>query len=290
LSGNLKQTGAMLVLAVLVGWLYHDVLAALVLDWWNDPNNSHGFLVPLVSLYVAAQHRERLFGTTPRPALFGVLVVALGILALAAGNVGAVLYVERASLVVVLAGLIVLNLGWGHFRLLAFPVLFLLLAVPPPAIVLNAVAFPLQLFAASTAEWVLYWLDIPVLREGNLMQLAHTTLEVADACSGIRSLVSLLALAIVFAYFFHRSWLARGVLTLSAVPIAVVTNAGRVAGTGVLVHYFGPAAAEGFYHSFSGWLLFVSAFVLLAAESALIRWLGRPRNGPRNGGSDPRAA
>lgn len=284
--GNAKQTGALLVLVALVGWLYHDVLPALVADWWDDPNNSHGFLVPLVSLYVAAQHRERLWGMTPRPAWSGALIVVVGILALLAGNVGAVLFVERASLVIVLAGLIVFNAGWGHFRLLAFPVLFLLLAVPPPAIVLNAVAFPLQLFAASSAERVLYMLGIPVLREGNLMQLAHTTLEVADACSGIRSLVSLLALAIVFAYFFHRFWLARLVLTLSAIPIAVITNAGRVAGTGVLVHYFGPEAAEGFYHTFSGWLLFVSAFALLAGESALIRWLGRPRGGK----GDPDAA
>jgi len=282
-----RKIGMAAVLAALVGLLYQAVLPDLVLDWWHDENNSHGFLVPLVSLYVAWERRDALRRLAVRPSAGGGALLVLGILVLVAGGVGAVQYVERVSVIVVLAGLIAFNLGWGHLKALSFPVLYLLLAIPPPAMVLNQVAFPLQLLAARGAEQLLFALGIPVLREGNVIELAHTTLEVAEACSGIRSLVSLLALALCVAYFFHRGWVARTVLTLSAVPIAVVTNVARVAGTGVLVQYFGVEAAEGFYHSFSGWFLFMAAMVLLVAESVLIRRLER-RLG--DGGGRPGAA
>jgi exosortase len=265
------------VLAALVGWMYHGVLPDLVLDWWDKGDNSHGFLVPLVSLYVAVKRRDLLRAMPARPSIAGGLLLGLGILALLAGAVGAVQYVERTSLVVVLAGLIAFNLGWAQLGVLSFPVLYLLMAIPPPNIIVNAVAFPLQLLAARGAEQLLYLLHIPVLREGNIIELAHTTLEVAEACSGIRSLVSLLALGLCFAYLFHKGWIARTVLTLSAVPIAVVTNVARVAGTGVLAQYFGARAAEGFYHGFSGWFLFMTGLALLALESVLIRRLMRRR-------------
>ncbi len=275
-------------LAALVGALYHGVLPDLVLDWWQRPDDSHGFLVPLVSLYVAYGRRDMLARLPVRPAVGGGVLLVLGILALAAGEVGAVQYVERVSILGVLAGLIAFNLGWVQLRALAFPVLYLLLAIPPPAIVFNAIAFPLQLLAAKGAEQVLFALDIPVLREGNIIQLAHTTLEVAEACSGIRSLVSLVALALCIAFLFHKGWIARTVLSVSAVPIAVVTNVARVAGTGVLAQHFGPEVAEGFYHSFSGWFLFMTALALLALESLLIRRL--ERRGTGAGGGRTRAA
>lgn len=271
------------VLAALVGWLYHGVLPDLVLDWWNHGDNSHGFLVPLVSLYVVARRRDVLRGLPSRPSVLGGVLLAFGVLTLLAGGVGAVQYVERTSLIVVLAGLIAFNLGWAHLRVLAFPVLYLLLAIPPPNIIINAVAFPLQLLAARGAEQLLFLLHIPVLREGNIIELAHTTLEVAEACSGIRSLVSLLALALCVAYLFHRGWIARTVLTLSAVPIAVITNVARVAGTGVLAQYWGAQVAEGFYHGFSGWFLFMTGLALLVAESVLIRRLARGPKGRHPG-------
>lgn len=257
-------------LVAAVAGLYHDVLAHLWRDWAADPNNSHGFLVPLIALYLVWERRDRLRHLPVRPSVLGALLLGFGVLALVAGNVGAELFVQRMSLIGVIAGLIWFNLGFAQARLLAFPVLFLMLAVPLPAIVLNAVSFPLQLFAARCAEQVLLLLHIPVFREGNIVHLAHTTLEVADACSGIRSLVSLIALAVVFAYFAQRHWAARALLVVSAVPIAVLTNAGRVAGTGILAQAFGVQAAQGFYHTFSGWLVFVAAVAILVAESGLI--------------------
>lgn len=267
---NPNKALGVVVLVMAVAGLYHDVLVHLWADWSADPNNSHGFLVPLVSLYLISERWDRLRRLPVKPSLVGALVLVLGVLALVAGNVGAELFVQRASLILVIAGLVWFNLGFAQARLLAFPVLFLALAVPLPAIVLNAVSFPLQLFAARCAEQVLLLLDIPVFREGNVVHLAHTTLEVAEACSGIRSLVSLIALAIIFAYFSQRGWGARLFLAASAIPIAVVTNAGRVAGTGILAQAFGVKAAQGFYHTFSGWLVFVAAVAILIAESSLI--------------------
>jgi exosortase len=161
--------------------------------------------------------------------------------------------------------------------------------IPPPSIIFNAIAFPLQLFAATTATASLNLLGVPVLREGNLITLANTTLEVAEACSGIRSLISLLALGATYAYFTQRGFWRRGLLFISAVPIAIVANAGRVAGTGVLAHFFGEGVAQGFFHTFSGWLLFATAFILLFVEGFLLnRLTGRRHATP--GVLDERAA
>jgi exosortase len=191
------------------------------------------------------------------------------------GSIGAELFTQRSSLIVVLAGLVLLILGRAWLWTLAFPLTFLLFMVPLPAIVVNAVAFPLQLFAAQFAELCLFNLGIPVLREGNIIALAGTTLEVAEACSGIRSLQALLALGTIFAYFSQRSMWKRWVLVLLSIPIAIAANAFRVAGTGVLAEYFGSKAAEGFYHTFSGLSVFVAAFMLLLLSGAIISRIGR---------------
>jgi exosortase len=135
--------------------------------------------------------------------------------------------------------------------------------IPLPAIVFNQIAFPLQLLASRAGEWALQTARIPVLREGNVIVLATTTLEVAEACSGIRSLVTLLTLALVLGYFTDRRTWFRTVVALAAVPVAIVANGVRVAGTGIAAHAYGPAAAMGFFHTFSGWLVFVVAFALL---------------------------
>jgi exosortase len=154
--------------------------------------------------------------------------------------------------------------GFGHLRILLFPVLFLLLMIPLPAIVFNQLAFPLQLFASRVGTGLIEVCAVPVLREGNVIVLANTSLEVAQACSGIRSLISLLTLGIAYGYFADpRPWM-RVAIALSTIPIAVAANAARIAGTGVLAHYYGDAAAQGFFHTFSGWLVFAVAFLLLS--------------------------
>jgi EpsI family protein len=257
--------------------LYQDVIAKLVHDWSVDENYSHGFLIVPIALYLAWERRNRLAAATARPSVLGLLTVLGSIVVLAAGTLGAELFLTRISLLGVLAGLILFVLGWQHLRILAFPLAFLLLMIPIPAIIFNQIAFPLQLLASRFGELTLAAVGIPVLREGNVITLSNTTLEVAEACSGIRSLVSLLTLAIVYGYVVEaRTW-ARIALALASVPVAIVANGVRVAGTGIAAHFIGPDAAQGFFHTFSGWLVFIVAFILLFAVQRVIARIG-PRS------------
>src|SRR5947209_12404348 len=197
---------------------------------------------------------------------------------------------------------------WGGRmqRALIVPLALLALAVPVPTIVFNKIAFPLQLFASRCAVWVMRLVDIPVLREGNvieLLPLGSTTtkkLEVVEACSGIRSLMTLVTLAVVFAYFTtpsdedvsggggrrlarYRVWRAV-LIVVAAVPIAIITNAARVSGTGVLARYYGTQVADGFFHEFSGWVIYVAAFLLLFAFGWLLDRFNPSRRGGAGGG------
>jgi exosortase len=259
---------------VLAGFalLYRQVVVKLVMDWYNDDNYSHGFLIVPLALYFVWERREKLRKIPVTPSAAGLLFVLGSVIVLIAGILGSELFLTRISILGTVVGVILFLFGWAHLRALAFPVAFLLLMIPIPAILFNQIAFPLQLLASQFGESAMGLANVPVLREGNVLILANTTLEVAEACSGIRSLVSLLTLAIVFGYFSDpRGWV-RTLLTLSAIPVAIVTNGFRVAGTGIAAHRFGAAAAEGFFHEFSGWLVFVSAFMLmLAVQRAIVR-------------------
>jgi exosortase len=276
---------AMLVIGALVALLaglYHEILVKLATQWNDNPDYSHGFLVPILVGYFVWERWDRLKALRIMPSLWGVALLACGLLMLVVGSIGAELYLQRSSLIVVMAGLVLLIMGRDALKTLMFPIAFMLFMVPLPAIVVNAVAFPLQLFAARTAEFCLFNFGIPVLREGNVIVLAGTTLEVAEACSGIRSLQALLALGTVYAYFSQRSTWKRWVLVLLSVPIAIAANAFRVSGTGVLANYWGSQAAEGFYHTFSGWLIFVVAFLLLLGCGGLLSRMGnRQKTAPQ---------
>ena len=262
------------VLTVLLGALYGAILVRMGVQWYDDPDYSHGFLIPFMSGYFVWERREKLRALSPVPSVWGIGLLGLGLLMLVIGSLGAELYLQRSSLIVVLAGLVLLLRGRESLRVLAFPIAFLFFMIPLPAIVVNTVAFPLQLFAAQTATFCLYNFGIPVLREGNVILLAGTTLEVAEACSGIRSLQALLALGTVYGYFSQRVMWKRWMLVLLSIPIAIVANAFRVTGTGVLANYWGVEAAEGFYHTFQGWLIFVIAFVLLLGAGAVLSRIG----------------
>jgi exosortase len=249
---------------------YWTVIAKLVHDWAHDDNYSHGFLIVPLALYFVWERRARLAAVRPRANWFGLVVVVASLGMLIAGTLGAELFVSRVSIVFLIAGTVLFAAGVDALRILAFPIAFLFLMVPPPAIIFNQIAFPLQLLASRFGEATLQVLSIPVLREGNLITLANTTLEVAEACSGIRSLISLLTLGIVYGYFVDPRLSVRTIIALSAVPIAIVANGLRVAGTGVAAHYYGAEAAEGFFHTFSGWVVFIVAFVLMYLVATII--------------------
>lgn len=265
-SASLWVLATVLVLAA----LYADVAPGLVRQWAAEEDYTHGFLILPLALYFVWERRDALKALELRPAALGAGLLSLGLLMLVVGRIGAELFLQRFSLIVVIAGLTWLILGTRFLRELAFPIAFLVFMIPLPAIVMNAIAFPLQLFAAQTASFCMETAGIPVLREGNTIVLANTTLEVAEACSGIRSLVSLVTLGLVYGYFSDPRFWVRAVIVASTVPIAILANGARVAGTGIAAHYFGPKAAEGFFHEFSGWALFVVAFVMMLVVQKLI--------------------
>lgn len=254
--------------------LYGEALMALVRDWANDDNYSHGFLIVPLAGYFVWERRGRLAGLQRSPSWSGLAVVAVSLVVFAAGQIGAERFLARVSLLGVCAGSVLFLLGPRHLRVLALPIAFLLLMIPVPAIVFNQIAFPLQILASQLGEAALSGVGVPVLREGNVIVLASTTLEVAEACSGIRSLVSLLTLSIVYGHFIEPHRLTRWLLVVATVPIAIVANGIRVAGTGIAAHAYGPAAADGFFHTFSGWVVFVSALAMLLALHNVVHLIG----------------
>jgi exosortase len=187
------------------------------------------------------------------------------------GQLGAEIFLSRCSLLLVLAGLAILFSGWTFFRAILFPLAFLVMMIPIPAIVFNQITFPLQLLASKIASGILAHLGVPVLREGNVIVLPSMALEVADACSGIRSLMSLATLAVIYGYLMERKTWIRVVLALAALPIAVAANSLRVVGTGLLVQYWDPDKAQGFFHEFQGWLMFVASLAMLYFLHRVIR-------------------
>jgi exosortase len=275
----LWQVGIMAVVSV---WLYWHTLLHLVGQWWNDPNFSHGFFVPLFSAFVIWQERDRLARITPKPSWAGLIVLLAGLAVLIVGRLGAELFLDRSSLLLVLAGVVILFLGWNLFRAVLFPWAFLLLMIPIPTIVFNQITFPLQLLASRVAATVLPVLGVPILREGNVINLPSMALEVAEACSGIRSLMSLVTLAIIYGYLMEKRLWVRWLLAVASVPIAVAANSIRIIGTGLLVQYWDADKAEGYFHASWGWIIFVVSLIMLYALHALVRILFPEKGGARS--------
>jgi len=266
------------ILAILSLWLYWTTLVHLVGQWWNDPNFSHGSFVPLFSGFVIWQERDRLARITPKPSWAGIIVLLAGLGLLVVGRLGAELFLDRSSLLLILAGVVILFLGWNLFRAMLFPWAFLLLMIPIPTIVFNQITFPLQLLASKVAAAVLPVLGVPILREGNVINLPSMALEVAEACSGIRSLMSLVTLAIIYGYLMEKRLWVRWLLAVAAVPITVAANDVRIIGTGLLVQYWDPEMAEGYFHASWGWIIFVVSLIMLYALHSLVR-ISFPENG-----------
>ena len=308
LRPNLYKTVA---IAAALAFVYSTVLVKLGRDWWNDENYSHGLLIPFVIGYIIWQERRRFASQKIRPAVWwGAIGVGFSLLALWAGTAGAELFVQRISLVVMLASVAIYFSGFRILRLIAVPLSLLMLSIPIPQIVFNRIAFPLQLFASRCAVAAMSAFDIPVLRQGNVIELMPLgssmpkKLAVVEACSGIRSLMTLVTLAVVYAYFSKPkvaqtsvcdspnatqtkvyATLRVVILVVAAVPIAILTNALRVSGTGVLAHFYGTRVADGFFHSFSGWVIYIAAALLLFATGIVLDRLGRMGSKNLNDGS-----
>jgi exosortase len=248
-----------------------------VSQWWHDPNFSHGFFVPGFSLLILWRDRFRLRSTPNVPSGWGILVVVFALSLLALGIMGAELFLSRISLLVLIAGLVVCLWGWKRLWAVVFPLAFLLLMIPIPYLIFSQITFPLQIVASKLAALLLPLAGVPVLREGNIINLSSMSLEVAQACSGIRSLLSLITLAIMYGYLVETDNRVRCGLVFISVPIAVVANSLRIVGTGLVVQFWNPDKAEGFFHAFSGWLIFLVAFgsLLFFHQVVYARWWHR---------------
>ena len=255
--------------------VFGPVLYHMFLHWGAVDEYSHGFLIGPLAIYFAWERRGALRRAPIRPSWWGLLPLALGVLALTTGRLGVELTAMRVAFVLTISGLQLLLLGREVFRILAFPLLFLFLMVPLPQSLVNIIAFPLQLIAADFAVESLHLFGVPALREGNIIHLANTQLFVAEACAGLRSLMALGTLAIVFAYFFRKNPLERIFIVASAIPIAILVNAFRVALTGHLAHRFGGGVAEGVIHQTEGFFTFGLAFGLLLLEAWLLSMFWR---------------
>jgi exosortase len=265
-------------LAVLLALLYFKIAGKLIYDWYDLPDFSHGFLIPFFAAFLLWDKRFQLQRTPIIPSWAGIILIALALFELSLGVLGADLFFQRTSFVLLAAGLVWTLLGTRMLGRLKFVLFVLLLAIPLPTILFNQITFPLQILASTCASHLLPWAGVPVLQEGNVINLPAMPLEVAEACSGIRSLMSLFTVAVIYGYFLERATWRRVVLALSSLPIAVTANAARIFGTGLCVQYWDPVKALGFFHEFSGWLMFlVSLCCLYLVHLAMRLFAGEER-------------
>lgn len=259
---------------VLLAWMYFTIVPDMVKQWHQDENYSHGFLVPFIAGYFLWQRWPDLKNRLVKPDGIGLVVIIWGLIQLLVAWLGVEYFTMRSSLIVLLAGMTLFWFGREVLKGMALPLGFLIFMVPIPYIIYDMVAFPLKLFVTRVSVAVMKLVGVVVVREGNIIMFPTTTLEVADACSGIRSLISLLAIAVAYAFVMKISTRRRWVIIFSAVPIAVATNALRVIVTGILAQWWGAKAAEGFFHEFAGMAVFLLAMVMLVTCGELLRRFG----------------
>jgi exosortase len=261
--------------AILIVVVYFPVLRYLVQNWIADEDMGHAFFVPLVAGYIVWQRRERLMTMEWTPSPWGIVFLVWGLAQSYIGILGVELFLQRTAVLITLVGLLLSFGGLPVLRELAFPLLLLPFMIPIPTIVYNRITFPLQIFASTVAENILNFIGIPTLREGNVLQLPSQPLNVAEACSGIRSLLSLTFLSLVYAYFFDRRVWMRAALFIATIPIAILANAIRVTITGVLSE-INPDLAKGFSHELEGWIIFLIALgMLILVHTVLVKILDR---------------
>jgi len=243
--------------------LYHHAMATLISDWSTDPNFSHGFLIPFICGYMIWFKKNELALLEPIPSNWGLVGLFFGMLIYLAGHVGAEQFLMRFSMVITFSGIVIYCWGFGVFKQVFIPIAYLVIMIPIPSILWNKIAFPLQLIAAKFSSEMIHFIGIPVFREGNILHLATTSLEVVDACSGLRSLTSLLALTGIFAFLAPLTGFKKWILFLSAIPIAVLVNVIRLTITAAMAAWISPDTANGFLHDMSGLIIFGFALVLV---------------------------
>ncbi len=258
------------VLLILWAIAFIPVYPYLFTTWLNHSNNSHGILVPFISAYLIWQLRDKLKNAPIAGSKWGIIILCVSMLLYVLSLAGAVAFISRSMIVFSLTGIVLSNFGKAIFSIIKFPLFYLLFMVPVPVTIYGLAAFPLQLFATKVSMFLIHALSIPVYREGNMLYFATTQLEVAEACSGLRSMTAFIMLGFLFAYMMDKHWRNRIVVILSAIPLAIFANIVRVTGTGILAHFYGAKPALSFLHEFSGLAVFAFGFVLLFLEFSLL--------------------
>lgn len=253
--------------------LFGTTIVNLIQDWSTNDNYSHGFLVPFIVGYMIWQKKDQLARLVIKPSNVGFWVIIFAMIVHILGNIGAELFIMRTAIVITIAGLCIISFGIRITAAIAIPLAYLMFMVPLPAIIWNKIAFPMQIFSARLTSNVIQFIGIPLLREGNVLHLPNTTLEVVDACSGLRSLTSLLALSAAFACIVKLTNISKWLLFLSAIPIAILVNILRLTSTALFARYIGPETAQGFLHDISGIIVFIAAFIILYGLYALVQKL-----------------
>ena len=295
---NFNKLWRPVLIAAALAFLYAQVLAKLGYDWWTDENYSHGLLVPFVIGFIVWTEFDTLKKAAGSPQVWlGFALIFFALVMLLGGTVGAELFTQRISLILILAGIVIYFFGAKILQFLVVPFALLLFAIPIPQIIFNKIAFPLQIWASQAAIWGIRAFEVASVRKGNVIEILPQgatqiiALEVVEACSGIRSLMTLVTLALVLAYFTREKtpertpfwknfdfWRAL-ILMFSAIPIAILTNAGRVTATGILTYYYGKRATESTWHDLSGWLVYLVALILLLSVNFLLKFLAQKRRG-----------
>jgi exosortase len=252
--------------------LYSWVAMDLAHDWWTQPSLSYGLLVPPLAIYVAWLKREAILAVPVTRDSRGLVLAVLACLMYLIGKLGSEFFLQRLSMVVLLTAFVWTFWGSKRMAQLAFPLVLLAAAVPLPVIVYNLLAAPLQLFASDIAADLARLAGITVYRDGNILQLAGTSLGVEEACSGLNSLSSLLVGALLLGHLACSRLHTKVLLFFSAIPIAIGVNVLRVTGTAILADYR-PEWAMGFYHLFEGWMVFLLGFAALFGVAKLFSFL-----------------
>lgn len=259
---------------LLLGVNYFEGIQRMVSDWLESEEYSHGILLPFISAYLIWQLRDQAREFVGRGHWTGIVVVVVSLLINFAAMYGSLFALQQYSLVITLYGLVVCIGGWRLMRTILAPMLMLLLMVPLPNFFLNNISSQLQLISSQLGVMFIRLAGVSVFLEGNIIDLGHYKLEVAEACSGLRYLFPLLTMACVMAYLFKAAWWKRAILIVSSIPLTIVMNSFRIGAIGVLVDHWGQSMAEGFLHQFQGWVVFMLSTGMLFLEVVLLSKLG----------------
>ncbi len=261
---------AAVLFGILLIGLYAQALEWLVFKDWMKGDYSHCMLVPVIVMYLVWLKRHPLRDAMSEPSWNGVAMAAAGVFLFWIGELAGEYYTLYVSLWLVVFGFLHAALGWKKIKIILFPLLFSLAMFPFPAFINNRITLQLKILSSRIGVMMMQGYGISAHREGNIIDLGFTKLQVVDACSGLRYLFPMMVLSILVAYFYKARMWKKIVIVLSSTPLTVLSNSLRIALSGILSEQFGTQAVEGFFHDFEGWLIFMMTLAALCLEIGLM--------------------